>query len=197
MTVSLRQRRRQQTVREIQLATLQLAMRHGLENITTEEIAASAGVSTRTFFNYYTNKETAALGAPPAFRQADIVALRDGTGPLRLDIKRFLDQHFEILSKDEPIIKMVGTVLRSNEKARSILDSFMITERNALTECLFHRVENDQIAAALASSIMNTIRRTIFLWEEKATLSLGAALDIVWNGHIEASNLLAATPKDS
>lgn len=196
MTVSLRERRRQQTAREIQLATLQLAIERGLENITTEEIAASAGVSTRTFFNYFTNKETAAVGAPPEFRQADMDALRGGTDPLQLDIKKFLDKHFEILRKDEPIIKMVGTILRSNEKARSILDSFMITERNALTECLSHRVENDQIAAALASSIMNTIRRTIFLWEEDTTLSLSAALDIVWNGHIEASNLLAATPKD-
>lgn len=196
MTVSLRQRRRQQTAREIQLATLNLAIEHGLENITTEEIAASAGVSTRTFFNYYTNKETAAVGAPPEFRQADMDALRNGTGPIQLDIKRFLDQHFVTLSKDEPIIKMVGTILRSNEKARSILDSFLIKERNELTECLCHRVDNCQIAAALASSIMDTTRRTIFLWEKETGLPLSAALEIVWNSVIDASNLLTATSKD-
>ncbi|MCP3877409.1 MAG: TetR/AcrR family transcriptional regulator, partial [Sulfitobacter sp.] len=49
----------------IQLATLDLAVKKGLENVTTEEIAATTGISTRTFFNYYTNKETAAVGAPP------------------------------------------------------------------------------------------------------------------------------------
>lgn len=67
MTVSLRERRRQQTARDIQLATLDLAVKKGLENVTTEEIAATTGISTRTFFNYYTNKETAAVGAPPPF----------------------------------------------------------------------------------------------------------------------------------
>ncbi len=69
MTLSLRERRRQQTARDIQLATLDLAVKKGLENVTTEEIAATTGISTRTFFNYYTNKETAAVGARPPFRR--------------------------------------------------------------------------------------------------------------------------------
>lgn len=31
-------------------------MKSGLEDVTTDEIAAASGVSTRTFFNYYPNK---------------------------------------------------------------------------------------------------------------------------------------------
>lgn len=192
MTVSLRERRRQQTAREIQLATLELAVRHGLENVTTEEIAASAGVSTRTFFNYYTNKETAAVGSPPPFRQEDKDALRDGTGALAEDIKRFLDQHFEILVRDEPILRMLGSVMQSNEKARGILEGFLIVERGELTECLCKRVHNRQSAAALASAITDAIGRAIYLWNHEPDLSLGAAMDVVWDGLIDASGLLAA-----
>ena len=108
MTVSLRERRRQQTARDIQLATLDLAVKKGLENVTTEEIAATTGISTRTFFNYYTNKETAAVGAPPPFSEAAKEALRSGNGPLADDLKMFLDQHFAALTNDEPILKMIA-----------------------------------------------------------------------------------------
>jgi AcrR family transcriptional regulator len=193
MTLSLRERRRQQTARDIQIATLDLAVQKGLENVTTEEIAAAVGISTRTFFNYYTNKETAAVGAPPAFTEAAKEALRDGSGPLADDLKLFLDQHVAALTKDEPILKMIGTVLRSNEKARGILQGFLIMERRELTECLSHRVQNPQAAAALASNTTDAVGRAIILWEHEENLSLSAALDVVWEGTIAAAALLTST----
>ncbi|MGP6089918.1 TetR/AcrR family transcriptional regulator [Antarctobacter jejuensis] len=168
-----------------------MAVRHGLENITTEEISAAAGVSPRTFFNYYTNKEAAAIGAPPAFREADKDALRDGSGELADDLKQFFDRHMEALAKDEPVLRMVGKILRSNEKARGILEGFLIVARGELTECLCHRVKDRQTAAALASSSTDAIGRAIFLWEHEDDLSLGTAMDIVWEGMISASRLLA------
>ncbi|MAN59693.1 MAG: hypothetical protein CMC08_07650 [Flavobacteriaceae bacterium] len=192
MTVSLRERRRQQTARDIQIATLELAAEKGLETITTEEIAAAAGVSTRTFFNYFTNKETAAIGAPPAFKEEDLQALREGTGSLAADIKIFLDKHIEVLAGDEPILKLIGSVLRSNEKARGILEGFLAMGRIELRDCLNTRVGNPYAAAALASSIMDTIGRAIYLWEHEDGLSLVAALDVIWEGTIRASQLLAA-----
>ncbi len=195
MTLSLRERRRQETERDIQKATLELAIQHGLENITTEEIAVSAGISTRTFFNYYSNKEAAAIGMPPRFREEDKEALRTGTTSLAADLKLFLDKQMDALAGDEPILKMVGTVLRSNEKARGILEGFLIMERGELTECLCLRVNNRQTAAALASSLTDAIGRAIFLWEHEEDLSLGAALDITWDGLIDASHLLAASPR--
>lgn len=195
MTLSLRERRRQETARDIQMATLDLAIQRGLEGVTTEDIAAAAGVSTRTFFNYYPNKEAAAIGAPPAFRDEDKAALRNGTGSLAGDVKLFLDRHMEVLAADEPVLRMVGTVLRSNEKARGILEGFQNQERRDLTECLCHRVKDRQTAAALASSSVDAIIRAIYLWEHRDDLSLGAALDVIWEGMIQASRLLAASPR--
>ena len=190
MTLSLRERRRHETARDIQLVTLDLAVQKGLENVTTEEIAAATGISTRTFFNYYTNKESAAVGAPPAFTEAAKEALRDGSGPLADDLKLLLEQHIAALTKDEPILKMIGTVRRSNERARGILQGFLMMERRELTECLSHRIEHSQAAAALASHTTEAVGRAIFLWEHGEGLSLSAALDTVSEGTIAAAALL-------
>lgn len=59
---SLRERRRRETARDIQRAALRLCLAHGSAAVTAEAIAAEAGISTRTFFNYYLNKQAAILG---------------------------------------------------------------------------------------------------------------------------------------
>ncbi len=193
MTLPLREKRRQETAHQIQKATLELAMQNGLDGVTTDEIAAASGVSTRTFFNYYANKEAAAIGHPPPFDAAQKDALREGTGPLAADIKRFLDSHIEVLAKNEDILRMVGKILRSNEKARGILDGVLSAERNALTETLCRRVDNWQTAASLANNVTSAIGAAIFLWENEENMTLGTALDVVWEGLINASRLLSSS----
>lgn len=58
----LRERKKQATRRALHDAALQLALERGLENLTVEEISATADVSARTFFNYFPGKEEAILG---------------------------------------------------------------------------------------------------------------------------------------
>ena len=193
MTSPLRQKRRLETAREIQKATLELAMQKRLEDVTTEEIALVAGVSTRTFFNYYANKEAAAIGHPPNFTEEAKDALRQGSAPLAEDLRRLLDRHMEMLAGDEAILRMVGNVLRSNEKARGILDGLLMIERIELTEVLCSRVNNRQTAAALAKSAVDTIGAAIYLWEHKENMSLAEAMDIVWEGLLDASRLLLSS----
>ncbi|GAA2410454.1 TetR family transcriptional regulator [Streptomyces glaucosporus] len=60
----LRERRRRQTRQEIHTATLRLAREHGFDKVTIEMISSEAGVSPRTFFNYFPNKEAAAVFGP-------------------------------------------------------------------------------------------------------------------------------------
>ena len=42
-------------------AAIRLAARHGAENVTVEAISAEAGVSARTFFNYFDSRDDAFL----------------------------------------------------------------------------------------------------------------------------------------
>ena len=191
MTSPLRQRRQLETARDIQKATLELAARKRLEDVTTEEIAVAAGVSTRTFFNYYPNKEGAAVGRPPRFSEENRGLLRNGSGPLRGDIKVFLEKHIDALEKDAPIMRSLAGVLRSNEKARGILAGFLAAERESLEDVLFERIKNRQAAAALASHATDAIGRAIQQWQQNEDTSLAEALDIVWQGLIDASRLLS------
>lgn len=64
-TPSLRERRRAETFRQIHRAAWTLARADGYCATTVEEIAERAGVSRRTFFNYFESKEDAVLGLQP------------------------------------------------------------------------------------------------------------------------------------
>jgi len=193
MTLSLREKRRQETGLQIQTVTLELAMANGLDIVTTDEIAAQSGVSTRTFFNYYPNKEAAAVGHPPVFTEAQLDALANGTGPLAADLKQFLDSHIAVMSEREDIIRMVGNVMRSNDKARGILEGFLGAERRVLTETLITRVDDRQAAASLAGNVTSAIGAAIFLWQQEEDMALATSLDVVWNGLIDAARLLSST----
>jgi len=55
--VTMAQRKRQLVSNELREAALQLLARKGFDAVTIDEIAATAGVSKRTFFRYFASKE--------------------------------------------------------------------------------------------------------------------------------------------
>lgn len=78
-TVPLRERNRLDTWALIHNAASSLALESGLTHATVEAIAESAGVSKRTFFNYFATKEDAVLGiqAPTLSADAEIAFRTD------------------------------------------------------------------------------------------------------------------------
>ncbi|MDN3226612.1 TetR/AcrR family transcriptional regulator [Kocuria rhizophila] len=62
---SLRERHRARTLTEIHQAALELAASGSFSDTTVDAIAENAGISRRTFFNYYASKEDAVLGITP------------------------------------------------------------------------------------------------------------------------------------
>src|SRR6476661_8617448 len=59
---TLRERKKVETWTAIHEAASSLAQERGLEQATVEVVAEAAGVSPRTFFNYFPAKEDAVLG---------------------------------------------------------------------------------------------------------------------------------------
>lgn len=74
MTESLRDRQRAQIRADIRRAAFRLFVERGYDAVTTEEIAAAAGVSARTFFRHVPTKEELLL-APVRYGGAAIVSL--------------------------------------------------------------------------------------------------------------------------
>lgn len=90
----LRERKKLQTRLALHRAALGLVDEHGFDAVTTDQIAARAGVSPRTFFNYFPTKESAVLGAT----EADLDEMRS-----QLDAR----------PTDEPILQSIRAIVQS------------------------------------------------------------------------------------
>ncbi|NQX28510.1 TetR family transcriptional regulator [Microbacteriaceae bacterium VKM Ac-2854] len=72
--MGLRDRKRLETRRRLEEAAAELTGSVGLEHATVDAISDRAGVSPRTFFNYFDCKEDAVLGAQPIALDDDVIA---------------------------------------------------------------------------------------------------------------------------
>ncbi len=193
MTLPLRERRRLETARDIQRATLRLAAERGFEHVTTEAIAEAAGVSPRTFFNYYTNKEAASVGRPPPFSEEARTGLRTGSGSLTDDLKQFLDRHLDDLAGDEDIIRGLGAIVQESAKVRWLLDQHLRSLRTDLADCLAARLAEapPALTLELADWALQGIGTAIERWLARPGQPLREALDDVWSAKMDAARLIA------
>lgn len=99
----LRERKKRRTRLAIHRAALQIASEDGLDHATAEAVAARAGVSTRTFFNYYPSTRDALTGADPAApaRLAARLAGRPTEEALPAALRAVLTEQVLALSADQ------------------------------------------------------------------------------------------------
>ncbi|MFC8298432.1 TetR/AcrR family transcriptional regulator [Micromonospora orduensis] len=71
---SLRERKKQATREALQAAALRLALKQGPENVRVDDIADAAGVSPRTYNNYFSSREQAIVAAVTAERASRVAA---------------------------------------------------------------------------------------------------------------------------
>lgn len=105
-TTSLREKKRRQTAVRIEDAATRLVDEKGFDEVTVEEICHAAGISRRTFFNYFDSKDEAVFGG--ALTRPDGVAeirqrfLTEHTdNPIRLALELITELYAEHRSKPE------------------------------------------------------------------------------------------------
>ncbi|RME16615.1 MAG: TetR family transcriptional regulator [Alphaproteobacteria bacterium] len=152
----LRGRRRRRTAETIRRAALDLVRRHGLEAVTVEMIAEAAGISLRTFFNYFKYKEEALLRPPMALDGAEAEAFAAGRGSLIDDFLALIATHLEDAAPDRAEIAMIMRLAEENPRLLAVRERIFASYENAFRGLLARRLgraEDDRETRLLSAVI--------------------------------------------
>jgi AcrR family transcriptional regulator len=169
--LGLRERRRRQTSADIRGAAVRLAQERGFDKVTIDEICSEAGVSTRTFFNYFPNKESATAYGPsdiPPELAADFVAA--GPAPYSTVLAELIDLAAHHLRDMPPDRDEVAGMLELVKSTPAVLSAFLADlERfqNQLADIVTRRQgmrPNDEIPALIAALALTAVRSGFERW---------------------------------
>lgn len=169
--MGLRERRRRQTSAEIRNAAVRLARERGFDRVTIEEICAEAGISPRTFFNYFPNKESAiAYGPsdiPPELVQEFVAA---GPAPYSVVLAELITLAAHHLRDMPPAREQAEGMLELAKTTPAVLAAFLADlERfqKHLTDIVTGRQAmqpDDEIPALISALALTAIREGIERW---------------------------------
>ena len=118
-TTGLRARKKRERSDAIVDAAQALVLDRGLDAVTVEDIAASAGISPRTFFNYFDTKDDAVLGQRGLDVDDDAVAtFVDGgpTGALLEDVEALVTAMLTAMSGSHDRARRAYTLLEAEPR---------------------------------------------------------------------------------
>jgi AcrR family transcriptional regulator len=167
---TLRTRKKAATRQSLHEAALRLAMACGLDGVTVEDIADEAGVSRRTFSNYFANKEDAILHADRERTERLLSLLRARPADERPWEALRHAAADQFLGQAVPAPEWVEQLrlLRRHPSllARQATDQ-MARERD-LAAALTDRGADDELARLMAANYLATIRTAGVLWLESS-----------------------------
>jgi len=165
-----RARSKRATRSALRSAVLTLARDRGLANVTVDEIAAHAGVSTRTFFNYFDTKEDAALIDVLAVDDDDLVAFaaaKDRTTAWS-ELSALVTANVDRSHRDNPNLLQYMQLQADDDllQAHQIrrFSSFLRRLADATTRRLGHRVRDRLTAELMAGSAVTAVRVGLERW---------------------------------
>jgi AcrR family transcriptional regulator len=111
--VSLRERKKTRTKRDLQAAALRLFEERGFDATTVDDIAAAADVSPRTFFRYFPTKEDAVIWDEYDPLILDHLAARPVGEPLLDSVRSVLDVLLPVAADDGHTLARSRLVFRT------------------------------------------------------------------------------------
>lgn len=148
--------RRHRTAKKIQATAIDLAVRDGLANVTTDAIARAAGISTRSFFNYYPYKEAAIMGPPPDYPAEAIEQFVAGKGALIDDLNRMITAHLIRFVNEREMMANMLALSDTDPKLEALRNSVILARRAQMREMLQGRLPttDSRIIEILAAAIV-------------------------------------------
>lgn len=152
----LREQKKRQTRAAMHRAALELVAEHGMAHVTAEDIAQRAGVSARTFFNYWPTKEAAVLGVDPERNDSLVAWMRarpadeDVIASLRGTIRRWLVG----LDPDPELRALKRAVIAGHPQLHLVslgMQSSLITDLSAVIAERLEGEDADERAYAIVS----------------------------------------------
>ncbi|MBB5957015.1 AcrR family transcriptional regulator [Saccharothrix tamanrassetensis] len=166
--VGLRERKKLATRTALADAALRLCVERGVDGVTVEQVAHCAGVSLRTFFNYFSSKEEAVVAGDVATAEALVHAFaeRPGTEPVLEALHRALVQTVPERI-DHAKVEQLRVLRQTPSLLPHLVAAFHAQER-ALANVVAQRVgtdpDEDLYPHMFAATVMATLRAVATWW---------------------------------
>ncbi|HEX3788111.1 MAG TPA: TetR family transcriptional regulator [Pseudonocardiaceae bacterium] len=161
----LREEKKQATREALRAAALRLALERGPDNVRVDDIAEAAGVSTRTYNNYFSSREQAIVAAVTAERESRIAAVVAAATDVRLTdavVGAIVAQYTNPAEHDRAALLLITTrpTLRD-----AFVDTATAIER-PLTTAIAGRLgdTDERTARVLAACVAATVRVALEQW---------------------------------
>ncbi|OLF09757.1 TetR family transcriptional regulator [Actinophytocola xinjiangensis] len=158
----LRERKKQATRVALREAALRLALERGVDNVRVDDIAAAAGVSPRTYNNYFSSREEAIVAGVTAEREArvaEIVARRAGEVGLAEAVVEAVVGVYTGDSRPEVLSLITG----------SLREGFVASAggiEGGLARVVGERVGDARVGRVLAAGVVGAVRVALDEWVE-------------------------------
>ncbi|MFF5259734.1 TetR/AcrR family transcriptional regulator [Actinomadura viridis] len=162
----LREQKKQATREALRTAALRLALEHGPDNVRVNDIAEAAGVSPRTYNNYFSSREQAIVAAVTSEREARVAAaVADRPADISLAdavIEAIVDQY---TASDAPAQEALLLITTRPALRDAFIDTTTAIE-HPLTEAIAERLGDDDphTARVLAASVTAAVRVALEQW---------------------------------
>ncbi|WP_448629730.1 TetR/AcrR family transcriptional regulator [Cellulomonas soli] len=147
-----------------------LVARDGLDAVTVEAICEQAGVSTRTFFNYFATKDDAVLGhmpLPMGTAASEQFVAGGPTGHLAQDLELLLAQFFDEPPMGRDRMELALALARQEPRLLTKHLAWMERHRGELVDVISRRLGPDAPyrAETVAGVVMCLMHATFTRWD--------------------------------
>lgn len=176
----LRERKKQATRQALREAALRLATERGPDNVRVDDIAEAAGVSPRTYNNYYSSREHAIVAAVTAERETRVAAaVAARPAHVRLSdavVDAIVEQYADPGERARDVLLMITT---SPALRDAFLDTTLVIEQ-PLAAAMADRLDDadGKTARVLAASLAAAVRIALDQWLHSTTAASGGLVAV-------------------